>query len=598
MAFDSEQVVEELKRHTSLSSLIGEYVTLKKGGRSLKGLCPFHDERTPSFHVHDAQGFYHCFGCGASGDAISFLRQHLGYSFREALEALSARTGIELPEQRRETVEMRQARAQRQDEKARFYDLTARARSYFAGQLDDAALAYLREQRGLSDAMIARYEIGWAPDAWDAFSNAVLRRFQDQRDAIAVGLVAQRKEQRGVYDRFRGRVMFPVYALGGKIAGFSGRTLSADPETPKYVNSSESNIFKKSDLLYGLHQAQKSIRALDTAILCEGQVDVITLAQHGFENAVAPMGTALTDNQCRLLSRFTRRVVLLYDGDSAGRKAANAGIGLLLKAGLSGRVVQLPDGTDPDSYLREHGAEKLQNLIEGAPALFTAALNEAMDGYDGTVPGASRVAGQLSPLLALVPSAEERSRYTAAVGRSLGMLNTQVEALLRANAKKGRQLDENVAPPPSVDAPANARRPAPAKERDLLMLLMQYPDELLGHWMEGYENRGITHPGIRTILEMAWEIICERGRFDAATLLQRLREAGRTNACSVVVRMLDQPTYHGDQYEAAFVQLAEELKASDEQRRIDIEVRAQMQSLDTRGQLEAMRAFAAVSSDH
>ena len=177
------------------------------------------------------------------------------------------------------------------------------------------------------------------------------------------------------------------------------------------------------------------------------------------------------------------------------------------------------------------------------------------------------------------------------------MLYEQAAALLRANAKKGRQADENVAPPPSESAPANARRPAPAKERDLLMLLLQHPDELLGHWMEGYGNRGITHPGVRTILEMAWEITCERGRFDAASLLQRLRDAGRTNACSVVVRMLDQPTYHGDQYEAAFVQLAEELKASDERRQIDIEVRAQMQSLDTRGQLEAMRAFASVSSE-
>ena len=195
MAFDSEQVVEELKRHTSLSSLIGEYVTLKKAGRSLKGLCPFHDERTPSFHVHDAQGFYHCFGCGASGDAISFLREHLGYSFREALEALSARTGIELPEQRRETVEMRQARAQRQDEKVRFYELNARARSYFIAQLDAGALEYLQKKRGLTDEMIHRYELGWAPDAWDAFSNAVLQRFQDQRDATSIGLVAQRKEQ-------------------------------------------------------------------------------------------------------------------------------------------------------------------------------------------------------------------------------------------------------------------------------------------------------------------------------------------------------------------------------------------------------------------
>ena len=597
MAFDSEQVVEELKRHTSLSSLIGEYVSLKKAGRSHKGLCPFHDERTPSFHVHDAQGFYHCFGCGASGDAISFLREHLGYSFREALEALSARTGIELPEQRRETPEMRQARSQRQDEKARFYQLNARALGYYVSQLDGAATNYLYEQRNLTEEMVRRYEIGWAPDSWDAFATSVPRNFQDQRDAAALGLVAQRKEKRGVYDRFRGRIMFPVYAIGGKIAGFSGRTLSNDKETPKYVNSSESSIFKKSDLLYGLHQAQKSIRSLDIALLCEGQVDVITLAQHGFPNAVAPMGTALTENQCRLISRFTKRVVLLYDGDAAGRKAALAGVGLLLQAGISGRVVQLPDGSDPDSYLKTHGANALQALIESSPALFQAALQHTVASYDGTIPGATRVIQQLAPLLAMVPVPEERNRYVAEIARVTGMLEAQTRELVRSSAAKGRQAPENVARPPSVDVSADARRPAPPVEKDLLALILQHPDELLGHWMAGYRNQGLTHPGIKLILEMSWEITQEYGRFDAAKLLERLRDSGRTNACAAVVRMLNQPNHLSDKYEMAFVEIAETLKASEERRQLHVHVRSQTATLDTRGQLEAMRAFASNSSE-
>jgi len=353
-----DEARERVRDATDIAQVIGEHVALRRAGRSWKGLCPFHTEKTPSFTVTPDRQMWHCFGCNRGGDVFAFLMEKDKLSFPEALRALADRAGIELP---------KAERGPKDEVFDRLYQANALANDFFQASLrapgGERARAYMAG-RAFEEPWIERFQIGFAPEGWDGLLTA-LGKLLPARDMEEAGLVVRRGDGSGHYDRFRNRVMFPVAAAEGKIAGFGARALS-DEDAPKYLNSPESPVFRKGRLLYGLPQARPSIRERREAIVAEGYLDVIRLHAAGFTNAVGTCGTALTSDHARAVARLNADVLLVYDGDDAGVRAADRALDALLQSGLQVRVLLLPRGEDPDSFLRKEGAAAFSALGEAA----------------------------------------------------------------------------------------------------------------------------------------------------------------------------------------------------------------------------------------
>lgn len=373
------EVLDEIKSRVRLSTLIGEYVQLKadgSGGRS-KGLCPFHNERTPSFHVMDDRQFYYCFGCGASGDAFKFLETHSGMTFFEAVQQLAARAGVDLPEVEIDRTE--------EDEKQRarrlYLSITELARDVFVADMGhssaEEARAYLTK-RGIDEDTAAAFQLGFARASWSRLVDEAASRGIGGAYLVRAGLAKERSGG-GHYDLFRNRIMFPVLDLAGRVLAFSGRTL--DPEdVAKYINSPETRFYKKGDNLYGLHIARRYIRQRNQSVLVEGNFDVVSLHAAGISEAVAPLGTALTPRQADLLRRFSERVVLAFDGDRAGLKAADRAFEVLLAAGIEDvRLIRFEEGDDPDSFVQREGGEAFRQRIDTAPQMLDIVIERALE---------------------------------------------------------------------------------------------------------------------------------------------------------------------------------------------------------------------------
>jgi DNA primase catalytic core len=363
-----EEARERVRDATDIVQLIGERVTLRRAGRSYKGLCPFHSEKTPSFTVTPDRQIWHCFGCSKGGDVYAFVMEADKITFPEAIRVLADRAGIELPKQERGPGE---------EAFDKLYQASALARDFFRAGLETPGAAKARAYllgRGFEEAWLSTFEVGWAPEGWDGLLGA-LGKLLPADVMERAGLIVRRGDGSGHYDRFRNRLMFPIATGAGKIAGFSARAI-LESDTPKYLNSPETPVFRKGRLLYGLPLARAGMRERGEAIVCEGNFDVIRLHACGFTNAVSTCGTALTTDQARLLARLKVGVVLLYDGDDAGVRAADRGLEPLLEAGVSVRVLLLPRGEDPDSFLRKEGAVALRERLESAldvPAFLAAA---------------------------------------------------------------------------------------------------------------------------------------------------------------------------------------------------------------------------------
>ena len=346
-----------------IEEVVGDFVALKKRGSSLIGNCPFHNEKTPSFHVSVAKGIYKCFGCGKGGDSVHFVMDHEKYSYPEALKFLANKYNIEVEEiaQSPQNIEAQNARES-------LYIVSEYAANYFANELwtgeDGRAigLSYFKE-RGFREDILKKFQLGYSPDIWDALIQSSVSAGHKEDYLEKTGL-AIRNEKGKLYDRFRGRVMFPIHNFTGRVIGFGGRTLKTDKNVPKYVNSPESDIYHKSNVLYGLFHAKKAIREADNCYLVEGYADVLAVHQAGIENVVASSGTSLTTEQIRLIGRFTQNVTILYDGDAAGIKASLRGLDMILEEGLNVKVVLFPDGHDPDSYMHKVGSGEFKKYIE------------------------------------------------------------------------------------------------------------------------------------------------------------------------------------------------------------------------------------------
>lgn len=358
-----QTTVDRVVEAARIEEVVGDFVNLKKRGSSLIGLCPFHDERTPSFNVSVAKGIFKCFGCGKVGDSVRFIMEHEHASYPEAIRYLANKYQIEF-EETENTSEEQIAN----DHRESLFIISAWAGKYFHKQLYETeeghniGLSYFKE-RGFRDDVIKKFELGYSTESWDALTKSALNEGFKVEFLEKTGLTI-RKDNEKLYDRFRGRVIFPIHSFTGRMIAFGGRTLKTDKTVPKYVNSPECDIYHKSNVLYGLFFAKKAIRESDNCYLVEGYADVLSVHQAGIENVVASSGTSLTTEQIRLIGRFTKNVTILYDGDAAGIKASLRGLDMILEAGLNVKVVLFPDGHDPDSYVRKVGSAAFKTYIE------------------------------------------------------------------------------------------------------------------------------------------------------------------------------------------------------------------------------------------
>ena len=474
--------VDEVRARADIVQVIGDLVPLKKSGKDYKACCPFHDEKTPSFYVVPAKGFYKCFGCGESGDVFAFLMKRHGLSFVDAVKHVAASSEVEIREVNR---------GQTGEDPFRYlYEANAFARMFFQDSLWDEATggpatAYL-EERGIDRDTAERFGLGYAPDAWRGLHEAASHHGIGEEVLIEAGLVTRSEKRKDPYDRFRGRLIFPIENLSGKVVGFGGRVLGVGREgSPKYVNSPESPIYHKGGILYGLNWAKNTIRRQETALMVEGYMDVVSLAAAGFENTVAPLGTAVTSDQVVLLRRFTSRAHLLFDSDAAGLKATFRAADLLLAGGVHPCVVTLPTGEDPDSIVHSEGAgaEALQSHIDGAVDVLDRKIQilEEHDHFKSIEHTRSAI-DRLIPTLRAVQDPTLRDIYIKKVSDRTGVRRDTLEA----------ELARVVAPPsqPQVVRRRDRRRPAArttpemGPERELLLLMTKDRD-----WIERVGER-------------------------------------------------------------------------------------------------------------
>lgn len=505
--------VEEVRQASDILEVVGDYVKLKKRGSNYFGLSPFKQEKTPSFSVHPGKGIFKCFATGIGGDVFSFLRQMEGVEFYEAVRVLADRYNVALPE------EEPGAQEKANEQEGIYAALRFAGRYYYTTLTQEAAgrkgLAYL-EGRGFTPKTIKHFGLGYAPDAWDALVNAAEAAHVSPETLEKAGLVIPRKDGSGHYDRYRGRVLFPIFSHLGKVVGFGGRILDAASDQPKYINSPETQVYSKSRVLYGLFQGRQEIRREEEVFLVEGYTDVVSLHQAGVENAVATCGTALTPEQVRLLSRYTRRIVLLYDADAAGASAAARGIDTVLEnwnvdegevqralsEGFAVYAVMLPQGEDPDSFVKREGGEAFRAYVRKHRQDFVAFRYELarragqLDTPEGTV------AAQQEALqsIALLPSPLLREQYLRRAAETFGVPDIHLhEAFAALMREKQRREDRDarfasrreVAAQPSEEAavPAAPEVAPPAhvlpEEQVLLRVMLERGAEMvefiLGH---------------------------------------------------------------------------------------------------------------------
>ncbi len=462
MAPSYDATVQEIRARIDIVELIGRHVQLKKVGASFKACCPFHREKTPSFHVHPHRQFYYCFGCGAKGDIFNFLMEYEGKGFGDVVREQAQALHIPLPDAEIDYVKVSEQEAH----KEKLYHLLQIAQHFFQNQLTqpsgEDARNYL-QKRGVNASMIQTFGLGYAPDNWGALRDHLEEQGQDIQLACEAGLLKEGEKSKRPYDRFRHRLMFPIWLPTGRLVGFGGRALR-DLDGAKYLNSPESPLFQKSELLYGLHLAHSAIRHASYAILVEGYMDVIAMHQFGFSEAVATLGTSLTEAHCKLLHRYTQKLILLFDGDEAGIKAAERSLALLLPAGFSVDALFLPDKEDPDSYLQRHGRDAFSALLqkEKRPAfdlwlhhLLQRANNDPVQIRDAT----EKVLGVLrevsDPLL--------QDLYIRRVGEIFGLeeavLRRQMMRLLPSHTKPLLSLTRQDETAPAHDTLSSPRTP-------------------------------------------------------------------------------------------------------------------------------------------
>ena len=456
MAFPAS-FIDELLARNPIEDVVGQHVTLKRSGANLFGLCPFHGEKTASFSVAPDKGIYYCFGCHKGGGAINFMMELEGLSYPDAVRLLAKRVGMEVPED-----EQYQSKYRQQE---RLWALHKEAARFFHGQLyspiGSEALNYALG-RGMNRYILTTFGVGFAPDTWDSLVKAMRAKGYTDQELKDSGLVTVSQKNGNLFDRFRGRLMFPIIDVRGNIIAFGGRIIKNDKEAAKYLNSPETLIFNKRKNLFGLNLAKKTKQ--DHLILVEGNIDVVALHQYGFDNAVASLGTSLTEEQALLLSRYTEQVVLIYDGDEAGQRATQRAIPILEKAGIGVKVLQIRDAKDPDEFLKKFGADRFKLLLEGSSNRVEYQLNAIRSKYDIREDDQKiRYVHEAAELISTLGSSVQREVYGARVAESAG-ISADAMKLEVSKAFKRRKAIERKKKEREDLAPAKALQP---KERSI-----------------------------------------------------------------------------------------------------------------------------------
>jgi DNA primase len=535
-----DDVIAEVRRRTDIVALVGEHVKLKRTGASYVGICPFHPDKSPSFNVHGGRQFYHCFGCNVSGDAISFVMQLENISFMEAVRILAKRANIELPE----TDFVQEASGKRERaHHERLYALSEIAADFYHEQLishPEAKKAHQElKNRKILRETAEKFRLGYAPDSWDELARFLGKKGLSFAEAEEIGLLIPRKSSSGYYDRFRNRLMFPVYDTNGHVVAFSGRILeSSSGESPKqeakYINSPESPLYKKGSILFGLYQNRSEIRKNGWAVLCEGNFDLLALYQAGVLNAVAPLGTAFTQEHAQLIRRFAQRLTVLFDGDAAGRKAVRAIYPFLVNAGLSARVITLPPEDDPDSFLRKNGSEALNRLIQNSEGIVETLIDQEAELALRQAADSASAIQKLGPLIAGVESPVERHKYIERVAQRFEINNIDLvirELRLGArNAKTGEKSAPKRAIEVKSSVPTKEKRVnLPELQSYLVGLLLDFPELFEDPLTEKLEEL-LTSEQLRFIFQSATNQVRTSRDLSAPNLLTELEERfGKTS---------------------------------------------------------------------
>lgn len=502
----TDDIIQRVKDATDIVAIVGEHVKLKKAGASYKGLCPFHNEKTPSFMVSPGRNSFHCFGCGKGGNAITFIMEVEKLSFPEALRLLADKTGIALPKP--ESSEEDQETSRQRDRMFEANDFTAR---YFQERLlsseGQGARDYFKA-RGFTKEDALKFQIGYAPAGWDHLKNAAQKAGFSQEELLQAGLIVHNQEKNSFYDKFRDRLIFPVKNNYDKIIAFGGRTLNDESE-PKYLNSPETLLFKKGENLYLLDKAREAIRQKGYVLLVEGYFDALALHHFGFENAVATLGTALTYQHGRLLTRYTKEVVVLYDADDAGQSAALRGFESLLDGNLIIKVLRLPDGKDPDDYLKNHSVDDMAEIISKAPDFFRWWAR----GIKNRMPSASKSEliqelGSVIPLI-IQPSNELYIQMAcSSIEFELGLDNRDMLTIVNAERKKNgsglgagrrelKDLKNEDESRPNLELDSKERR----IEGDFLALLTEAEGDFIPWAKDELVPEVFIHEGLRRLFE-------------------------------------------------------------------------------------------------
>ena len=479
----SKSTVDEVLSRNDIESLIGSYVSLKRAGSNLKALCPFHSEKSPSFTVYPADNSFYCFGCGIGGNAITFIRQMEHLDYPDAIEFLAKRAGIAVIRENENDYREKSGIS-----KDRLLKINVDAAKFFHRMLfaDDPkskdALAYFTEKRGLSLATIKHFGLGFAPDSFDALQKYMYQKGYT-REELFEGFLASKSEKGHYFDSFRNRVMFPIIDVTGNVIAFGGRVM--DDSKPKYKNTMDTPVFKKSRNLFALNFARQA--ATDSLILCEGYMDVIALHAAGFTNAVATLGTAITSEQARLMSRYAKKVIISYDADEAGQKAAQRAIKMLEEVGLDVGVIKVPGAKDPDEYIKAYGKEKFAEVISGSKSKFEYNMDTVLSRYDVNLPQDKiNALAEIEKLISLVYSKAEQDIYIQEVAEKFGVEKKNVrldvdklisKAQYAQRKTESEKLRQSAAGYADKVNPDYAKDPAVAAiEENVLGMLLLYPE--------------------------------------------------------------------------------------------------------------------------
>ena len=527
IGFLSEDKVSEIRDRSSILEVVSDYLTLKKAGKNYRGLCPFHSEKTPSFMVNEEKQIFHCFGCGEGGDAFTFLMKAGHFSFPQAVEELAKRYGVKLPAR-----ELSLAQKKEMTKREVLFQINQMASEYFHDLLTkrregEEGRRYL-SQRGMNQEVISEHRLGYSTDRWDG----LVRHLQEKKVSLELawelGLISPKKkvgdstlregrrlDSTSWYDVFRGRILFPIFDLHQRVVGFGGRVIREGE--PKYLNSPESSIYHKGEILYGLQVAKRWAAERDCVIIVEGYFDLLTLHQYGFKQSVATLGTALTTQHIRTLKRYTKNLITLFDADQAGIQATLRSLPLFLEEEVMGKTITLPKGEDPDGFLRKGNREDFEKRMERAIPLFDFFFERLMNNHDvKSVDGKVRVAKEGLALLGKIPDKIQKGFYVKAFAERLDIQESFLHEVLRSSPKKPSKAEGDL-------KKSSMERNFPKSEEMLIHLMVHHPEFVPILSKEGIFKE-FESPVLQKMAEALEDIFQRKGRIDLPEALTNFGE--------------------------------------------------------------------------